>query len=97
MSTDPDQIRAQIAELLADVPDPAQEGSNFDELAESDIDTIAARLNSEINRALTDSSVRHGFQQQAQETVGGGVEQFSRQFREDYAKYARLVKDLRIS
>jgi hypothetical protein len=30
--------------LLADVPDPAQEGSNFDELAESDIDTIAARL-----------------------------------------------------
>jgi hypothetical protein len=44
MSTDPDQIRAQIAELLADVPDPAQEGSTFDELAKSDIDTIAARL-----------------------------------------------------
>jgi hypothetical protein len=44
MSTDPDQIRAQIAELLADVPDPAQEGSNLDELAESEIDTIAARL-----------------------------------------------------
>ena len=44
MSTDPDQIRAQIADLLADVPDPAQEGSNLDELAESEIDTIAARL-----------------------------------------------------
>jgi hypothetical protein len=44
MSTDPDQIRAQIAELLADVPDPAQVGSNFDELAEFDIDTVAARL-----------------------------------------------------
>jgi len=44
MSTDPDQIRAQIAELLADVPDPAQEGSTFDELAEADIDKIAARL-----------------------------------------------------
>jgi hypothetical protein len=44
MSTDPDQIRAQISELLADVPDPAQEGSTLDELAESDIDTIAARL-----------------------------------------------------
>jgi hypothetical protein len=44
MSTDPDQIRAQIAELLADVPDPAEAGSNFDELAESDIDTIGARL-----------------------------------------------------
>jgi hypothetical protein len=44
MSTDPDQIRAQIAELLRDVPDPAQEGSNFEELADSDIDAIAARL-----------------------------------------------------
>ncbi len=44
MSTDPDEIRAQIAALLADVPDPAQEGSGFDQLAESDIDTVAARL-----------------------------------------------------
>jgi uncharacterized iron-regulated protein len=44
MSTDPDQIRAKIAELLADVPDPAQEGSGFDQLAESDIDAVAARL-----------------------------------------------------
>jgi hypothetical protein len=44
MSTDPDQIRAQIAELLADVPDPAAEGSNFASLPDSDIDTIAARL-----------------------------------------------------
>jgi hypothetical protein len=44
MSTDPDQIRAQISELLADVPDPAQEGSTLDQLADTDIDTIAARL-----------------------------------------------------
>lgn len=44
MSTDPDQIRAQIAELLADVPDPAQEGADLDGLPESDIDAIAARL-----------------------------------------------------
>lgn len=41
MSTDPDQIRSQIAELLADVPDPAQEGVV---LADSDIDAVAARL-----------------------------------------------------
>jgi hypothetical protein len=41
MSTDPDQIRAQIAELLADAPDPAAEGADLDD---SDIDTIAARL-----------------------------------------------------
>ena len=44
MSTDPDQIRTKIAELLADLPDPAQEGSGFDELAESEIDVVAARL-----------------------------------------------------
>jgi hypothetical protein len=42
MTIDPDQIRAQIAELLADVPDPAAlEGAD---LADSDIDTIASRL-----------------------------------------------------
>jgi hypothetical protein len=44
MSTDPDQIRAQIAELLADLPDPAAEGSNLANLADSEIDVIAARL-----------------------------------------------------
>ena len=44
MSTDPDQIRAKIAELLADLPDPAQEGSGLDEIADSQIDAIAARL-----------------------------------------------------
>jgi hypothetical protein len=41
MSTDPDQIRARVAELLADLPDPAQEGVD---LADADIDAIAARL-----------------------------------------------------
>jgi hypothetical protein len=42
MTIAPDQIRAQIAELLADVPDPAVlEGAD---LADSDIDTIASRL-----------------------------------------------------
>jgi hypothetical protein len=45
MTIDPDQIRAQIAELLADVPDPAAlEDSNFADLADSDIDAIASRL-----------------------------------------------------
>lgn len=41
MSTDPDQIRAQIAELLGDLPDPAADGVD---LADSDIDALAARL-----------------------------------------------------
>ena len=51
---------------------------------------------SEINRALADAAVLRGFEQQAQETVGGDVGQFSRLFQEDYEKYARLMKDLKI-
>ncbi|BBY42627.1 hypothetical protein MCEL_09220 [Mycolicibacterium celeriflavum] len=44
MSTDPEQIRARIVELLADLPDPAQEGSGFADLADTDIEVLAARL-----------------------------------------------------
>ncbi|UUO03829.1 hypothetical protein M4D79_13800 [Mycolicibacterium novocastrense] len=43
MSTDPEQIRARIAELLADLPDPAQ-GSGFADLADADVELLAARL-----------------------------------------------------
>ena len=59
-------------------------------------DIVATRLNSEINRALADAAVLRGFEQQAQETVGGDVGQFSRLFQEDYEKYGRLMKDLKI-
>lgn len=41
MTTDPDQIRAQIAQILADLPDPAQDGV---ELSAEDIDALAVRL-----------------------------------------------------
>jgi tripartite-type tricarboxylate transporter receptor subunit TctC len=58
--------------------------------------TIAARLNTEINKALTDHSVRESFLKQAQEPVGGTAEQFSQSFRGDYAKYERLIKELNI-
>jgi tripartite-type tricarboxylate transporter receptor subunit TctC len=58
--------------------------------------TIAARLNTEINRALTDASVRESFLKQAQEPVGGSAEQFSQLFRDDYFKYGRLIKELNI-
>lgn len=44
MTMDPEQIRVRIAELLADLPDPAQEGSGFEDLADADIEVIAARL-----------------------------------------------------
>jgi tripartite-type tricarboxylate transporter receptor subunit TctC len=99
------QSMAERAPTLPDVPTYRELG--FEELVieqwigvfvpAGTPDDVTARLNSEINRALTESSVRQGFQQQAQETVGGGVERLDRQFREDYAKYARLVKDLKIN
>ena len=41
MSTDPDELRAQVAEVLADLPDPAMGGS---ELGDADIDLLAAKL-----------------------------------------------------
>jgi hypothetical protein len=41
MTTDPDQIRAQIAALLAGLPDPAVDGAD---LSDADIDAVAARL-----------------------------------------------------
>lgn len=44
MITAPERIRARIAELLADLPDPAQQGSGFEDLAEADIEVVAARL-----------------------------------------------------
>ncbi|OBF94019.1 hypothetical protein A5790_10575 [Mycobacterium sp. 852002-51152_SCH6134967] len=44
MSTDPEQIRARIAELLADLPDPAQEGSGFAGLTDDAVELLAARL-----------------------------------------------------
>jgi hypothetical protein len=40
MSNDPDQLRTQVAALLADLPEPDHAG----DLADCDIDTVAARL-----------------------------------------------------
>jgi hypothetical protein len=41
MTTDPEHIRAEIAELLADLPDVTADGAD---LAALDIDAVAARL-----------------------------------------------------
>jgi tripartite-type tricarboxylate transporter receptor subunit TctC len=57
---------------------------------------IAARLNSEMNRALMQPAVREGFLSSAQEPVGGSADAFAQLLREDYAKYAHLVQDLNI-
>ncbi len=57
---------------------------------------IVWRLNAEINKALAERALRERYFQAALEPVGGTAEQFGRLIREDYEKYARLVKELNI-
>lgn len=57
---------------------------------------IAARVNTLINKSLTDATIRNSFLQSAQEPVGGTAEAFSRLVHEDFEKYRRLVRDLDI-
>lgn len=57
---------------------------------------IAARLNAEIDKVLGDEKVRKSFIEQAQDPIGGTAEQFTKVVREDYDKYARLVKELNV-
>jgi tripartite-type tricarboxylate transporter receptor subunit TctC len=57
---------------------------------------IAARLNTEIGKALRDDKVRTSFIEQAQDPVGGTPEQFAKLVREDYDKYEQLVRELNI-
>ena len=57
---------------------------------------IAARVNTLINKSLTDATIRNSFLQSAQEPVGGTAEAFSRLVHEDFEKYRGLVRDLEI-
>jgi tripartite-type tricarboxylate transporter receptor subunit TctC len=57
---------------------------------------IIERLNVEINKALAEPSIRENLLKAAQEPVGGSAAQFDKLFRDDYDKYARLVKELNI-
>jgi tripartite-type tricarboxylate transporter receptor subunit TctC len=57
---------------------------------------ITDRLNSEIGKAVADPVVRKNQLDSAQEPIGGTADQFAQLVREDYAKFARLVKDLNI-
>jgi len=54
------------------------------------------RLNAEIGRALAEPSVRERFAQSGLEPVGGTPQEFTRLYREDYAMYARLTRELNI-
>ncbi len=55
-----------------------------------------ARLNAEVGRALAEPAIRERFAQAGLEPVGGPPEQLARLYREDFDKYARLVKELDI-
>jgi tripartite-type tricarboxylate transporter receptor subunit TctC len=57
---------------------------------------VTNRLNSEINKAIADPTMRASFLASAQEPIGGTAEQFAVLVREDYDKFGRLVKDLNI-
>ena len=56
----------------------------------------SSRLNAEIDKALAEPSIRDNLLKAAQEPVGGAAAQFDKLFRDDYDKYARLVKELNI-
>jgi len=57
---------------------------------------IVALLNSEMNKALRDKTVRERLLEAAQEPVGGTAEHLARVMLEDSAKYARLARELKI-
>ncbi len=57
---------------------------------------IVTRLNTDINKALSEVAIREGFLQSAQEPVGGRADAFSQLVHRDFETYARLVKELNI-
>jgi len=57
---------------------------------------ITAALNAEIAKVLADPEVHKRFLDSAQEPVGGTADQFAHLVREEFAKFARLVKELSI-
>src|SRR6266566_7118719 len=57
-------------------------------------ETIAARLNAEVNAALRNEGVRKGLADQAQEPVGGTAEAYAGFVRAEWEKFGRLVKNL---
>lgn len=57
---------------------------------------VIERLASEVDKALAEPVVRERYAQLGLEPVGGTPAQVQRQYRDDYAKYGRLIRDLNI-
>jgi tripartite-type tricarboxylate transporter receptor subunit TctC len=58
---------------------------------------LVNRLNAAFDQALADPSIRQNFLESAQEPVGGSAAQLSGLVHADYAKYQRLVSELKIT
>lgn len=58
---------------------------------------IVTRLHAEIVKALAEPKVRARFAQNSLEAVGDTPQHFAARVREDYEKYGRLVRELKIS
>jgi len=58
---------------------------------------IVTRLHAEIIKALAEPRVRERFAQNSLETVGDTPQHFAAQVRNDYERYGRLVRELKIS
>jgi tripartite-type tricarboxylate transporter receptor subunit TctC len=57
---------------------------------------IITRLNAEIAKALADPAIKTSFANSALEPVGGSAESFAKLVRDDFAKYERLTRELKI-
>ena len=57
---------------------------------------VVARLNAEMNKALSDPGVRERFAPSGLEAVGTTPAQFAALLREDYEKFGRLTRELKI-
>jgi tripartite-type tricarboxylate transporter receptor subunit TctC len=57
---------------------------------------IIVRLNAETAKALADPAIKTSFANSALEPVGGSAEAFARLVRDDFAKYGRLTRELKI-
>jgi tripartite-type tricarboxylate transporter receptor subunit TctC len=57
---------------------------------------VPARLAAEVSKALAEPSVRERYAQLGLEPVGGTPEDIARQYREDFDKYGRLIRELNI-
>ena len=58
---------------------------------------VIGRLNAAAAKALGDAAIRDKLAGQGLEVVAGPVEQFEKQYRGDYEKFGKLIRELKIT